>query len=175
MTTYQSKPTTVQAVQIPDKSWPTIESVLEGAFGLNAAHLTLTGSGDVVMVTIQGREITASPGEYIIQEQDDPTRFYPCSADVFQTKYAPAVTHPMAELPMIFGTTRENRGLGTIALSGPEVIAVADVIAAHESELVAALEPFGVDWRTVCMPEWERALTAPEVRAALAAYERNGL
>ncbi len=90
MTTYQSKPTTVQAVQVPDASWATMQDAFTEAFGLNAAHLTIAGSGDVVMVTIQGRETVASPGEYIVQEHDDPTRFYPAEAAAFERRWDPA-------------------------------------------------------------------------------------
>jgi hypothetical protein len=42
--------------------------------------------GSVYVVTIQGREVDVSPGEWIIQEPDG-EHYYPCADDIFKDRY----------------------------------------------------------------------------------------
>lgn len=95
---YRSKPVTVTAVQIPHDP-AVLEQQLVEAFG-TAEHLSIdtvptTAAADgparlvsVTMTTIQGQLATAKPGEWIMQEQADPTRFYPCADDAMQRRYS---------------------------------------------------------------------------------------
>ncbi|WNM75117.1 hypothetical protein SEA_LONELYSOIL_6 [Microbacterium phage Lonelysoil] len=51
-----------------------------------------------------------------------------------------------------------DREFMLIALEREAVRAVSEVISAHDADFVAALAPLGIDWHTVMLPEWKRAL-----------------
>lgn len=95
---YRSKPVTVTAVQIPHDP-AALEQQLVEAFG-TAEHLSIdtvptTTAADgparlvsVTMTTIQGQLATAKPDEWIAQEHDDPTRFYPIADEAMRRRYS---------------------------------------------------------------------------------------
>lgn len=51
-----------------------------------------------------------------------------------------------------------DRELVLVSLEDQAVEAISEVINAHDADFVAALAPLGIDWHTVMLPEWQRAL-----------------
>lgn len=52
----------------------------------------------------------------------------------------------------------DDRELVLISLERQAVEAISEVINAHDEDFVGALAPLGIDWHTVMLPEWKRAL-----------------
>lgn len=75
MAKFLSKPTEIEAEQwFPGKE-------INGVIGATSDH--------AFVVTIQGRHVKVSPGEWIITESDG-IHHYPCDPVVFSAKYDPA-------------------------------------------------------------------------------------
>lgn len=89
--THESIPTKIRAVQIPGDVGALFDRV-QSVFGVSA-HTYLGISVvppiglRVTMMTAQGQYVSAGPGEWVVQESPDPTRFYPVDADVFAARY----------------------------------------------------------------------------------------
>jgi len=94
---YRSVPVIVTAVRIPDDPDVFAEQLIE-AFGsgkgiaIDTVPITADEDGPhridrVSMTTTQGQLATALVGEWIIAEQDEPGRFYPCSDEAMHRRY----------------------------------------------------------------------------------------
>lgn len=84
MSTYTSKPVTIQAVQF------TSPDAVKATFPDEPFPFNSDGT-EMMVITIQGQLVKVGLGEYIVQEQDDPTRFYPVAAEVFERRYEEVV------------------------------------------------------------------------------------
>lgn len=81
--------------------------------------------------------------------------------------------HPERPLPLVVGD-RRHRDVAVQALSFEAAKAIGAVLYRHEAEFAAALEPFGIEWRDITMPDWYRFVTIDEAREAIASYDRTG-
>lgn len=113
---YRSRPVTVTAVQIPD-TVDELKTRIAEAFDADGEHLTIASVPvttdvegpqrllSVTMTTVQGQLATALPGEWIAQEHDDATRFYPIADEAMVRRYVVRGRRPV--------------DVGTLAVGGP--------------------------------------------------------